>query len=576
MIFINASGHSQSMCQWDNSAKMTNRKREISLLKYISLTINMLNLLKIHFYSIQFVSVETFLRAQQSLLNYVCAKNQKNTMKKLHLSLMLLVGLQLSANLFAQTPCKEIVGYYPNWQWYDRSKLVNPSSIAYSKYSIINYCFFKPEASGLISNTDTWADENLLQGQINWSTTPTSYYPNTSIIDLAHTAGTKVMVSIGGWTLSDNFPSIAADASKRAVFAGECNRLLSFYNFDGIDIDWEYPGYAAHSGTVSDKANFTIFMQQIRDSISALGLRNGKTYKLSACFGASAANANNIDWNAIVPILDMLNLMTYDFFGAWDCLANHNSPLYAPSSGDPSFNINSAFNMLVSTYGVPSTKINIGVGFYGRSQTGATALHAATSCGVNNTTFSADDGSPLYYNVVNNLSLFDTYWDNIAKVPYLMGKAAGSAAGTFVSYDNSLSIGYKAQYIVDNNARGAIIWEITGDYMETTAGSGIVGSTPLVDTLNQVFCSTTTGISAAKENEEILIYPNPASNQLYVQLNKGSVSTLRISDIKGALLLEQNVKGTETSVDISSLAKGIYFLQISNSSATYNQKIIKE
>jgi chitinase len=116
----------------------------------------------------------------------------------------------------AQT-CKEVIGYYPNWQWYDRAKLVKSSTIAYSKYSIINYSFFKPEASGLISNTDAWADENLLQGQINWSTTPVSYYPNTSIIDLAHNAGTKVMVSIGGWTLSDNFPTIAASASKTCI-----------------------------------------------------------------------------------------------------------------------------------------------------------------------------------------------------------------------------------------------------------------------------------------------------------------------------------------------------------------------
>jgi chitinase len=69
----------------------------------------------------------------------------------------------------------------------------------------------------LISNTDAWADENLLQGQINWSTTPVSYYPNTSIIDLAHNAGTKVMVSIGGWTLSDNFPTIAASCNKTCI-----------------------------------------------------------------------------------------------------------------------------------------------------------------------------------------------------------------------------------------------------------------------------------------------------------------------------------------------------------------------
>jgi len=173
--------------------------------------------------------------------------------------------------------------------------------------------FFKPETTGLISNTDTWADENLLQGQINWSTNPTSYYPNTSMIDLAHNAGTKVMVSIGGWTLSDNFPVIAANASKRALFASECTRLLKFYKFDGIDIDWEYPGFVDHSGTSSDKQNFTLLIKQIKDSITVLGNVKGKNYLLSACFSADPTKADDIEWNNVTPLLDMVNLMSYDF-----------------------------------------------------------------------------------------------------------------------------------------------------------------------------------------------------------------------------------------------------------------------
>ena len=71
-----------------------------------------------------------------------------------------------------------------------------------------------------------------------------------------------------------------------------------------------------------------------------------------------------------------------------------------------------------------------------------------------------------------NMSLFNQYWDNTAKVPYLLGISPGIAQGTFVSYDNKKSVGLKASYIMNNNARGAIIWEITGDYLETTPNSG--------------------------------------------------------------------------------------------------------
>lgn len=500
-------------------------------------------------------------------------------MNSKNFAILFLSFVSFYENSHAQSTCKEVVGYYPNWQWYDRSQLVKPTTIAYSKYSVLNYCFFKPDTNGLISNTDAWADQNLLQGQINWSTTPVSYYPNTSVIDLAHNAGTKVMVSIGGWTLSDSFPDIASKAAYRATFAHECNRLLQFYKFDGIDIDWEYPGFADHSGTPSDKHNFSLFLQQIRDSINSLGIKAGKTYLLSACFSADPAKAANIEWNNVSVALDMINVMTYDFFGTWDCKANHNSPLYAPGAGDPNFNMNSAFNMLTTTYSVPASKINLGVAFYGRSQTGATALYQTTSCTANTTIFSADDGSPMYYNLMANMSLFDTYWDNAAKVPYLLGKSAGSAAGTFVSYDDTKSIGYKAQYIVDNNARGAIIWEITGDYMETSTGSGVIAGNPLVDTLNLVFCNFSTSINNPIENKlSVDLYPNPANNFLHIDIDiqKTDSYFLSIQNVIGQEFINRsyalNTGKQNLELKTENLAAGYYLLKIKNGNSISTKK----
>ena len=94
-------------------------------------------------------------------------------MKKIVLSAYLLIS---GFTFFAQNnPCKEVVGYYPNWQWYDRNKLVNPQTIDYSKYSILNYSFFEPLANGTIKITDPWADKNLLLGPINWAVAPAGY-----------------------------------------------------------------------------------------------------------------------------------------------------------------------------------------------------------------------------------------------------------------------------------------------------------------------------------------------------------------------------------------------------------------
>lgn len=385
--------------------------------------------------------------------------------------------------------CKEIVGYYPNWQWYDRGGLVKPSTIDYSKYTVINYAFFKPETNGSISSWDSWADDNLLLGPMNWSINlPDS---TQSLPYRCHQNNVKLLISIGGWTLSDNFPSIAASATKRANFAHSCVQLINLYHLDGVDIDWEYPGFIDHSGTTADKQNFTIFLQQIKDSLNALTAQTNKSYLLTAALPVGPDNMSNIEWSNIVPILDFMNIMSYDFFGSWDNNTNHNAPLYRPSQGAAQFNIDSAVQKLTNFYNVPNNKINIGVAFYGRSAKtinnpilfGAIANHQ-----VDNSTFSDDDGIPLYYNILKKMNLFTNHWDSIAKVPYLTGNGN---LKTFVSYDDTNSIALKAQYINSKNLRGAIIWEITGDYIETAPNSGIIAGTPLANKLKSVLCSNT-------------------------------------------------------------------------------------
>lgn len=402
-------------------------------------------------------------------------------------------------NLLAQ-PCKEVVGYYCNWQWYDRNKLVNPMTIPYNKYTIINYAFLNPQPNGTIALFDAWADENILLGPMNWNTGQ----PNTtqSLPYQAHLNNVKVLASIGGWTLSNNFPGIAADPVKRATFASHCRQLISTYNFDGIDIDWEYPGYVDHGGTPADKVNYTTLLQQVRDTLTAYGLATGKNYLLTAALPAGPSNMANIQWAQVANILDILNIMTYDFFGTWDNTANHNSPLYAPQQGDPALNCHTAVQTIVNTFGVPRSKITLGVPFYGRSvkTVNAPALFGTIYSQSDNITFPEDDGTPLYYNILPRLSQFNRYWDNQAQVPYLLGK---NTLYTFVSYDDTASIALKAQYINSQNLRGAIVWEITGDVLETVAGSGIIASTPLANALNTTLCGGTvstcpvpTGVSA--------------------------------------------------------------------------------
>ena len=57
-----------------------------------------------------------------------------------------------------------------------------------------------------------------------------------------HAAGAEIYPSLGGWSLSDPFPAMSANSQTRATFVQKCIELIIDYNFDGIDLDWEYPG----------------------------------------------------------------------------------------------------------------------------------------------------------------------------------------------------------------------------------------------------------------------------------------------------------------------------------------------
>ncbi|MFL5728172.1 MAG: glycoside hydrolase family 18 protein [Cytophagaceae bacterium] len=380
--------------------------------------------------------------------------------------------------------CKEIIGYYPSWQWYNRAELLSPDNLNYKQYTIINYAFFAPDDNGNIWGTDAWADSVLLRGKYDWSSpVQPAYIANTSLIDIGHAWGVKIIPSIGGWTLSDKFPMIAADSVKRHRFASQCAELIRSFHFDGIDIDWEYPGYTDHKGTPADKKNFTLFMQAIRDSIDAVGKNINQKMLLTAALGCGDQQFENIEYEKIKNILDYLNMMTYDFNGTWSSETNHNSPLNMPAKGSPG-SYERTYNTLTQKFGVPSEKINMGVAFYGRTFTtqGKPELYATHSGKEDKITFARDEGMPQYFNILLAMDKFDDHWDDTAKVPYLTGKKIN----TFVTYDNERSIRLKAEYVRDKNMAGVIIWDVTGDYVERKPGSGLIKSTPLADVLVDV------------------------------------------------------------------------------------------
>lgn len=138
--------------------------------------------------------------------------------------------------------------------------------------------------------------------------------------------------------------------------------------FDGIDIDWEYPNDCGLS------CDTTSGFSGYKNLIQALRTRFGQNALVTSAIGAAAAKINAADYAGAAQYLDFIMPMTYDYFGAFNAAgptAPH-SALYSYSGiPTPGFYSDAAVQLLKAK-GIPSSKILLGVGFYGRGWTGVT------------------------------------------------------------------------------------------------------------------------------------------------------------------------------------------------------------
>lgn len=235
----------------------------------------------------------------------------------------------------------------------------------------------------------------------------------------------KVLLSIGGWG-SGCFSEMAANDEYRRAFAADCDRVVKEFALDGIDIDWEYPtsSMANISSSPDDTENFTLLMQDIRAAIG-----NEKELTL-----ATVASARYIDFKAILPFVDFVNIMAYDMASA----PKHHSALY-PSGHSGDITSDGAVTAHLKA-GVPPSKLVMGMPFYGRG----------------------GDGYPSFqdYNKVGNTDTqYTEKWDEVAQVPYLADKNDTLVFG----FENPRSLAIKCQYILDKDLLGGMYWDYSGD-----------------------------------------------------------------------------------------------------------------
>lgn len=170
----------------------------------------------------------------------------------------------------------------------------------------------------------------------------------------------KIMVSMGGWSGCAPCSELFSDAQHRKTFAKTTADLLRKYNLDGIDLDWEYPaieGFPGHKYDKSDKENFTELLRELRKEM-------GNELLLSFAAGGFVTYLEaSIDWPAVLPFVDFINLMTYDLVGGYATVTGHHTPLYSYKSGQES--TDKCVSWLIK-HKVPADKLIIGAAFYAR------------------------------------------------------------------------------------------------------------------------------------------------------------------------------------------------------------------
>lgn len=344
-------------------------------------------------------------------------------------ALLTILALVAAPATCAASP-KRLLAYYASWTK-GRTPSYSAAHIPYRKLTHIAHAFLLLDAG---------ADGSL-------RVAPGLLEP--ALIENAHAAGVKVLISIGGASeeQSKAFAAVAAREDLRRAFARNVRAFVVDHGYDGVDVDWEVPN------APDDTRACVLLVEALREELPA------PRWLLSMAIPSNPRNwGTGFDVPALAPLLDFVNVMTYDIHGPWSKHAGHNSPL-AQSRRDPGMegSLVTSIDLFEKTYGVPKEKLNVGTAFYGYEFATASRLWEACDCGQSTT--SRNYGT--YVKPRIDALGWKRQTDRAAKAPYL--RRRGSPG--LITYDDAESTARKVSYVLGTRGLGGVfMWEVSGDY----------------------------------------------------------------------------------------------------------------
>ena len=277
----------------------------------------------------------------------------------------------------------------------------------------------------------------------------------------------KVAISIGGWGGSARFSDAALTDDARRKFAVSAVDLFIRRwpgLFDGIDIDWEFPVQGGLKGNIerpADRENFTLLLAEVRRELDAQGKKDNRHYELTIAASARPSEIANIELDRIVPLLDFIGVMTYDYHTGGS-IAHFNAPLFAAANDPtPDLNVDASMRAFLRG-GVPPAKLLIGVPFFARGYGGVADINAGflqPSKGPPADWREADGSWRRLSRTRLTDPRYTRHWEPSARVPWLFD----AKAGTWISYDDPDAVRAKMTYVREHKLGGVIIWELGAD-----------------------------------------------------------------------------------------------------------------
>jgi len=384
--------------------------------------------------------------------------------------LYLLVGFLLCANAWAQTsPAKpKVVGYFPQWGMFNTPAYNVRNLITSGTAPLLTHLIyaFSDIENNRCATYDDWADyrqplpANLtVNGVADVEATGVLAGNFHQLQELkARYPSLPIMISIGGGGMNPAIFSAAAAPANRQAFVASCINMYIKGNFapgltkpgifTGIDIDWEYPK------TTADLNNYLALLQEFRNQLNALGTG----YVLSSNGGTWWGQWDYMNPDAAQNYIDFFTLSLYGFDGPWTNQTGFVAPL-TQASLDPNPANNAAYvvNEYVSM-GVEKTKILFGMPLYGYRWTGVPNVqHGLFVSG-------QPDQTEYPYRQISAMSGWNKYRDATTQEVWLYN----ASSQTFWTYDDAISLTYKAKYVSSQGLGGVMFWELSED---STTGS---------------------------------------------------------------------------------------------------------